>query len=791
MSSTLTHEKQVALINEFLVNPESFCRNLFKSRLWPKQVEVLNSLRDNKYTAVKSGNTVGKSHIAASAVLWFMMTHRPSKVITTAPCYDDKTEILTVEGWKLFKELSSCDRVAQYESGSIEFVTIQGFVKFRYDGELLGYKSQLYDFLVTPEHRCLFYNTTGKVKEDLVKNIYGRGDIKFPRIFNSPITPSDLSLDFCEFIGFWFAEGCSQYQPKNRRYRVCVTQKVNIDYTEDLLKRNGFKYHKYAKKSYQGSPWQGGYNYDIYDKKLAEYFEQFSKGARNKQLLDFILFFDKQRAERFLKGFIKGDGSVDKNGSIRMATSSKKLADGLQFLCNKVGWISNIGIQKAKNGYGETYYLGAWIKRGKNIVAKKQYWYKQKYDGFVYCVKVPSGFVVVRRNNKIAISGNTFLQVEDILWKEIASLYNRSNYPLGGSLLKTNLTFTDETFAMGISTNEVYRFQGFHSPYMLIIIDEAAGVPPEIWEAIESLHPYRVLAIGNPNEVSGPFYECFRSSLWNKISISCQECVDWQKDNGAIRGLVTQEWIGERKEEWGEKSPEYQIHVAGEFPEQGPDTLINRAHVERARKGLDADNKPLDEEFEDDVTRIIACDVATKHGDNETVIGYRYGHTLKTIKGHKHWLITDTTEKLTSEALARKADCVVVDADGVGEGLSDALFAKRAPVIEFHGGYGQKAMDSQKFRNLRSQFYWIVAKKFEKGFYNLKHLDQYQYEVLKNQLCSIKVKAPDAMGRIQIETKEDMQARGIKSPDFADDFMMGEFGFYMNKVADLKPYAYS
>src|SRR3990167_5331214 len=174
-------------------------------------------------------------------------------------------------------------------------------------------------------------------------------------------------------------------------------------------------------------------------------------------------------------------------------------------------------------------------------------------------------FIMTHRPAKVITTAPTFLQVEEILWKEIASLYHKSKYPLGGSLLKTNLTFTDETFAMGISTNEVYRFQGFHSPYLLVVIDEAAGVPPEIWEAIESLHPYRVLAIGNPNEVAGNFYECFRSSLWNQLSISCQDAVDWQVKNGKIPGLVSQEWIRERKEEWGEGSPADQIHVKGEI----------------------------------------------------------------------------------------------------------------------------------------------------------------------------------------------------------------------------------
>ncbi len=108
------------------------------------------------------------------------------------------------------------------------------------------------------------------------------------------------------------------------------------------------------------------------------------------------------------------------------------------------------------------------------------------------------------------------------------------------------------------------------------------------------------------------------------------------------------------------------------------------------------------------------------------------------------------------------------------------------PSLEFHGGYSQKAT-TNKFRNLRSQFYWMIAKKFEKGLYNLKQLNQQDYEMLREQLCSIRVKPEDGMGRFQIETKEDMLSRGIKSPDYADCFMMGEYGLYMHKHLELRP----
>lgn len=74
-----------------------------------------------------------------------------------------------------------------------------------------------------------------------------------------------------------------------------------------------------------------------------------------------------------------------------------------------------------------------------------------------------------------------------------------------------------------------------------------------------------------------------------------------------------------------------------------------------------------------------------------------------------------------------------------------------------------------------------MAKKLEKKMYDLSKLPAKEYEVLKNQLCCIKVKPPDAYGRMQIETKEDMRARGIKSPDYADSFMMSEYAWWMDR----------
>jgi len=211
--------------------------------------------------------------------------------------------------------------------------------------------------------------------------------------------------------------------------------------------------------------------------------------------------------------------------------------------------------------------------------------------------------------------------------------------------------------------------------------------------------------------------------------------------------------------------------------------LVNANHVNNCRKNL------LNESEEDEI-KIIASDVATKHGEALTVIIYRYGHTIRQIDCYKQIPATMTAQHIKQAYEKRKATTCVVDSDGFGEGVSDILIGQNVYPTEFHGGYGSEAIDSRRFRNLRSQFYFIVAKKLEKGLYDLSYLPQNIYEQLKGQLCAIKIRKPDAEGRMQIETKEDMAARQVKSPDLADAFVYSEYGYWMATMADLKAHSW-
>jgi len=425
---------------------------------------------------------------------------------------------------------------------------------------------------------------------------------------------------------------------------------------------------------------------------------------------------------------------------------------------NDINWSKQIEVINAVKDYPKVAVKSANTVGKSHIAAKIALW-----------------FLISHYPSKVIITAPTFTQLEEIVWKEIATLYNKSKIVIGGELLNTELKLESDWFALGISTNEVNRMQGFHSPYLLVIIDEALGVDPMIWEAIEGLHPYRILAIGNPLSPEGEFFKCFSNPAWHKIGISALDCVRWQQQYSKIPGLVTLEWCEERATEWGIKSPLYQSRVLGEFPQEGSDTLVHLNWMDKCRT-----NK-IDIEYD---FKIVACDVA-RYGEDKTTVIKRNDHKIYGCE-IKEKIPTTMTAGIVKRAYEKEdADSLVVDDDGVGGGVTDMLREQHIGVLAFKNGSKAKAIDHNHYVNLKSQFYHIVAKKLEQGLYDLSEMSQLHFEMLKNQLCATKY-IIDSMGRMKVESKDDMKARGLVSPDLGDAFVMAEYAYYMGRQGDIK-----
>lgn len=346
-------------------------------------------------------------------------------------------------------------------------------------------------------------------------------------------------------------------------------------------------------------------------------------------------------------------------------------------------------------------------------------------------------------------------QVEKVLWPEIRRLHRNAGLP--GRALLAQLDVTLDRRAFGFTTNTVENFQGWHDPNILIVADEASGIPEPIWEAIEGCltsENARLLMIGNPNQAMGSFYEAFRSPLYQKFHIQASDVPEH---------LLPAAWAAERLAEWGEESPAYQVRVLGEFPPQGDDGLLSLKWVEEAQ------NREIVTDAETDAPCEIGVDVA-RFGGDESVAYVRRGAV---VVGMDAWRGLDTVVSTGRVAALHRrfgASLIKCDDPGVGGGVTDQLKHAGLPVVGVN--VGETAWDAENYALRRSELFCGLRERFKQGDISIPKDDT----LLLDQLLALKF-SYTARGQLKLESKDDLKKRRgtagrWSSPDRADALML-------------------
>lgn len=385
--------------------------------------------------------------------------------------------------------------------------------------------------------------------------------------------------------------------------------------------------------------------------------------------------------------------------------------------------------------------------------------------------RIAGWWLDTREDAFIVTSAPTTPQISAILWREIRHMHEKGQLD-GRTTLDNEWYIGQHLVGFGRKPADYAdpekakaSFQGIHARNVLVILDEAAGIPKWLWEAVDSLvtnENSRVIAIGNPDDPASEFAKvCAPASTWNTVHISAFDTpafTDEEIPDDLYELLVSRVWVDERKRKWGEDSPMYVSKVLGLFPELSDDTLITpsmiRAAIERDLPGFE--------------TGTYGADIARMGQDRNAVYRNRGG----VIRKIATWGKTDTmkTAGRLKRILLRThlAVPMTIDVIGVGAGVYDRLREQDLPVYPFNAS--EKAennlSDTEDYRNKRSQQWWQVRKLFENEAIDLDPED----EDLHAQLVSIKWWA-DSSGRIVIEPKEMTVKRIGVSPDLADAFM--------------------
>ena len=351
----------------------------------------------------------------------------------------------------------------------------------------------------------------------------------------------------------------------------------------------------------------------------------------------------------------------------------------------------------------------------------------------------------------------TWDQVELVLWKEIAKQHRNAKKSLPGTLLNTRINLGDR-YAVGRSTNEPERFQGFHDVEVVVIEDESPGIKATIHDAIEGTMTAGGLWLkqGNPLEAIGPFYNASHDPDWYSMHMSSWDHPNVVQDKIIIPGAVTRKWCEDRLRRWGENNPVYQSRVLGEFPTSAIDQLISLQDVEAA---LLRDTLPTGDPE-------IWCDPAWR-GDDRTVYWLKRGLHIKKIFDFPGYDATETEGYAVKFRKQYNAVAIGIDADGVGGPIADSLAEAGETVIYYRGS--EKAFDSESYSNKRAEAWCSLAENTIK-YINIEMDDE--YDDLKAQFMSTKKKKLNSAGQIVLNSKDDMRKMGIRSPDDADVIVM-------------------
>lgn len=370
-------------------------------------------------------------------------------------------------------------------------------------------------------------------------------------------------------------------------------------------------------------------------------------------------------------------------------------------------------------------------------------------------------FMLTRFPTKVPCTAPTGHQLSDVLWAEIArwiSVLKERAPALAAELdwssekiyVKSN---PQESFAVARTARpeRPEALQGFHSPNLMFVIDEASGVPEAVFQVAEgalSTEDAYVVMAANPTREDGYFYESHHRmrDRWAALH--------W---DGEESPLVSKQYVEDMRLKYGVDSPIYQVRVKGNFA-TAVDGVIP---LHLCTSAIGRDVMPVG-----DV--VWGVDVA-RFGNDSSALAKRHGNVQ--LAPVKEWFgkdVMQTTGIVVKEYEATPPNLrpvsINVDVIGIGAGVVDRLKELTLPVRGVN--VAETSAMSEKYNKLRDELWfsgreWLEAK-------DCRLVDDQE---LIAELTTVKYSILST-GKIKVEGKDEMKRRGVASPNRADAWLL-------------------
>jgi hypothetical protein len=364
----------------------------------------------------------------------------------------------------------------------------------------------------------------------------------------------------------------------------------------------------------------------------------------------------------------------------------------------------------------------------------------------------------------------TAAQLFDSLFNEVKFWINRLPDPIKALFETTSekvmLKAAPEASFISARTSSADRpesLAGVHSEHVLLIVDEASGVPEAVFESAAgsmSGENACTILIGNPTRNSGLFFQTHHklASEWKTMHVSCLNSK-----------RVSPDFVKQIADTYGIDSNQYRIRVLGEFALRDDDTLIAAELVDAAMVRDVALNpqEPI----------VYGLDVA-RFGDDRSVLCKRRGNVVLEFKTWQGLDLMQLTGAIVNEAKLDKPAEICVDSIGLGSGVADRL-RELGHVVRDVNVSEASAMNQQAAK-LRDELWLAVKEWLNARACRLPKMDELRQELVAPTYTFT------SNGKIKVEGKAEMKRRGLRSPDLADSLGL-TFASVASRVGGRSP----
>lgn len=347
---------------------------------------------------------------------------------------------------------------------------------------------------------------------------------------------------------------------------------------------------------------------------------------------------------------------------------------------------------------------------------------------------------------KIICTSGSWRQVENQLMPAI-SQHGKSVQGL--DFTKTGFTTKQGGMCVGFSTNDAGKFEGWHSDGkeapLLMILDEAKTIPDEIFQAVERCRPDRLLIMSSPGKSSGFFYECFNrmATRFKQHVVTAYDCPH-----------ISKEKIESQIASWGKDHPLVRSSIFGDFmlAGDGEEYVFDFNRLEALIRQPPA--------WVNVGEPVAFCDFAA--GGDENVFSVKRGNKIGNLIC---WRDRDTMAAVGRficefRKAGLQSNQIWGDVGGVGAAMCDALREAGWDINRMNNG--EAAHDPTRFANRGAEVWFETSRLVDRGEIALP-----DDVVLKQQLTT-RLRRVDSKGRLHLEKKDELRARGLSSPDRAD-----------------------